>query len=202
MYKELLLRFKENNPNKQLILLYEAGSHFFDLNGPNSDRDYRGIYIDSHQDSFQSSKNKIYLVDYKTNDKGGKNSNEDIDFTIFSLSSMLELVKKGDFNLIEAIFVPEEKIIFKSAMYDELREFRKNLIHNDISAFIGFIKREANTVGVNSHHYEVQMNFLKILENKHPHAKLMKFWDEIKAFCADEKILGARSANQLLTIRI
>lgn len=192
MYKEFLNNFKINNPDKQIILLYEAGSHFFDLNGPNSDRDYRGVYIGYKQDSFQSKIGKIDQTDYKTNTSGGKNSKEDIDFTMFSLSTMLELIKCGDFNLIEALYAPENKIIYRTPIYDELRNFRKNLVHNDISAFLGFIRREANRVGVNSHHYEVQVNFLKLLEGRHPHIRLNTFWDEIKAFCEDEKNIGAK----------
>lgn len=197
-YDGLLSKFKENHPDKQLILLYEAGSHFFDLNGPNSDRDYRGFYIDRIQDSFKSKKGKVYQVDYKTNEKGGKNSKDDIDFTMFSLCTLLELLKKGDFNLIEALFAPEEKIIFKTPIYDELRTFRKEFIHNDISSFIGFIKREAGRVGVNSHHYEVQMNFLKILNSKPPHARLMNFWSEIVDFCSDEKNIGAKISRSII----
>lgn len=184
MYTDLLEKFKERNPNKQLILLYQAGSHFFDLNGPDSDTDYRGIYLDNVQDSFLSSKGKIYQIDYKTNERGGKNNKEDIDFTMFSLTSVLELLKKGDFNLIEALYVPEEKIIYKSEIYDELREFRKNLVHNDISAFLGFIKGEAKRIGVNSHHYTVQADFVKLLRTKNPHAKLKTFWKEIEEFAS------------------
>lgn len=198
MHQKLIDKFKLENPNKQLILFYVAGSHFFDLNGPNSDKDYRGLYIDSHQDSFSSSKGKIYVVKTKTNDSGGKNSKDDIDVDIFSVCSLLELLKKGDFNLIEALYAPEDKILYKSALYDELREFRSNLVHNDISAFLGFIRTEANKVGVNSHHYEVQMNFLKILENKNPHAKLRTFWKEIEDFCADEKNTGVKISRSAI----
>ena len=33
----MIEKFKENNPTKELILLYQAGSHFFDLHGPKSE---------------------------------------------------------------------------------------------------------------------------------------------------------------------
>ena len=36
---------KDNHPDKTLIYLYQSGSHFFDLNTPDSDLDFKGIYL-------------------------------------------------------------------------------------------------------------------------------------------------------------
>jgi len=176
--EEMLAKFKENNPTKQLILLFEAGSHFFDLNGPNSDRDYRGLYIDTYQDSFESAK-KVYQVDYKTKIGAGKNSSEDIDFTIFSLSSFFKLLKSGDFNMMEILFVPENKILFKTPIYDELVSVRENLLVNDISAFLGFIKKEYKRYGVNIYHYKLQEDFLSFIKQWPPHDRLSDHWQDI-----------------------
>ena len=150
--KEILEKFKNNNPTKQIILLFEAGSHFFDLHGPNSDKDYRGLYLDPYQDSYESTK-KVYQVDYKTKIGPGKNSSEDMDFTLFSLTSFFRLLKSGDFNMMEILYAPESKIIYKTPIYDELVSIRDRLLVNDISAFLGFIKKEYKRYGINIYHY-------------------------------------------------
>lgn len=178
--------FKKQNPNKELILLYKAGSHFFDLNNENSDTDYRGIYIDCHQDSFSSNPDKIYQIEIKTNPSGSKvaNTKDDIDLNIFSLSSALKLIGNGDFNLIEAMYTPEDKIIYQTELYREIRSIRDDLIHTDISAFIGFIKREANRYGVNIFHYDLQKNFIEeVLDKHHPYKRLSEIWPEVISFC-------------------
>lgn len=171
-------KFKENNPTKELILLYQAGSHFFNLHGPKSDTDYRGLYIDSKQDSFNSS-NKIHQVDYKTNITKGKNDKEDVDFTIFSITSFLKLLKMGDFNMMELLYVPEDKILFKTPLFDELVTIRDRLLVNDISAFLGFIKKEYKTYGVNIYHYKMQQDFVKFLGQFPEMDRMSLHWAEI-----------------------
>jgi hypothetical protein len=178
LLEEILNNFKKNNPNKVIIVLFKAGSHFFDLNGPKSDTDYRGIYLDSYQDSFESSK-KIYQIDYKTKIGEGKNSAEDIDFTLFSLTSFFKLLKSGDFNMMEVLYAPEDKIIYKTPLFDELVSIRKNLLVNDISAFLGFIKKEYKRYGINIYHYKMQKEFINFLKKWPPHDKLVDHWEDI-----------------------
>lgn len=177
--EEILQTFKERHPSKQLILLYKAGSHFFNLNGPNSDTDYRGLYIDLYQDSFESKQDKNYQVEYKTKVGDGKNSKDDTDFTLFSLSCFLNLLKSGDFNMMELLYTPSDKIIFKTPIYDELVSIRKNLLINDISAFLGFIKKEYKRYGVNIYHYKVQQDFVQFLKQWPTSDKMSDHWDEI-----------------------
>lgn len=189
MLEEMINKFKENNPTKQLILLFKAGSHFFDLNGPKSDTDYRGLYIDMYQDSFKSAK-KVYQVDYKTKIGGGKNSSEDVDFTLFSLSTFFKLLRSGDFNMTELLHAPENKIIYKTPIFDELVENRKNLIVNDISAFLSFIKKEFKRYGINIYHYKMQEDFVSFIKKWKSTDRLADHWGEIVAY--GEKVDGIR----------
>lgn len=185
--KELFEKFQQNNPHKQIVLLFEAGSHFFDLNGPHSDRDYRGLYLDMYQDSFESNVSKIYQVEYKTKIGSGKNSSEDIDFNLFSLTSFFNLLGRGDFNCMEMLHVPENKIIFKTPLYDELVSIRKNILVNDISAFLGFIKKEIKRYGTNIFHYKLQEDFLNFIKQWPPHDRLKDHWEEIQCYGQDIK---------------
>lgn len=189
---EILEKFKKNNPNKILIVLFKAGSHFFDLNGPKSDTDYRGLYLDNFQDSFESSK-KIYQVDYKTKIGEGKNTANDVDFTLFSLTSFFTLLKSGDFNMMEMLYVPEEKIIYKTKLFEELVDIRDRLLVNDISAFLGFIKKEYKRYGVNIYHYKTQKDFLDFIKKWEPSDRLADHWKDILDY--GNKIEGIRFTN-------
>jgi hypothetical protein len=190
--EEILHKFKKNNPEKNLIFLFKAGSHFFDLNSVNSDTDYRGIYLDSFQDSFESSK-KIYQVDYKTKIGEGKNTKNDVDFTLFSLSSFFKLLKSGDFNMMEALYTPEDKIIYKAPLFEEIISQRKNLLVNDISAFLGFIKKEYKRYGVNIYHYKIQEDFINFLKKWKIEDRLYTHWKEIIDYGIDKE--GIRFTN-------
>jgi hypothetical protein len=52
-HENFLAEFKKNHPDREIIFLMVAGSHFFDLNGPNSDHDYRGIYLPSLKEFYE-----------------------------------------------------------------------------------------------------------------------------------------------------
>lgn len=186
MIETLITKFKKQNPSKQIVVLFKAGSHFFDLNGPNSDTDYRGLYIDRFQDCFESSR-KTHLIDYKTNETHGKNTKGDIDFTLFSMTTFFKLLKSGDFNMMELLFTPEDKIIYKTPLFDELVSYRENLLVNDISSFLGFIKKEYKRYGVSIYHYKIQEDFLKLLNQWEDHAPLKKYWKEITEFSKDKE---------------
>jgi len=204
---KLLNRFEKENPTKQLVLLFKAGSHFFDLNGPDSDTDYRGIYIDPYQDSFESNTEKIYLLDYKTKEgKNEKNSKDDCDVTLFSLSSLLLLLKQGDFNCQELLFCPEDKILYKTPIYDELVKKRREYLVNDTSSFIGFIRKEAKRYSVNVFHYDIQMRFVEFLKKFPLHNTLADHWEEIKLYAnanpgeikfSDSKVSNAKTSKNL-----
>ncbi len=202
----ILNRFEKENPNKQLILLFKAGSHFFDLNGPDSDTDYRGLYIDPYQDSYESNTNKIYLLDYKTKEGNVKNSKEDCDVTLFSLSSLISLLKQGDFNCQELLFCPEDKILYKTPIFDELVKNRRDYLVNDTSSFIGFIRKEAKRYSVNVFHYDIQMRFVEFLRKFPLYDTLADHWDEIKAYASsnpgeikfsDSKISNAKTSKNI-----
>ena len=110
-------KFKENHPDKEIIFLIQAGSHFFDLNTPNSDQDFRGIYMPSNKE-FYEGETKRKMVDYSTNPgnkKNVKNSSDDIDFTLFSITKFFQLLKAGDFNMMEMLHTPEDKILIDSS---------------------------------------------------------------------------------------
>jgi predicted nucleotidyltransferase len=205
----LLERARVNHPEKQLVLLFQAGSHFFDLNGPNSDTDYRGVYVDMHQDSYDSAGNN-YLIDYKTKEGSGKNSNKDTDLTLFSLSSYIKLLRQGDFNCMEILFIPESKIIYKTPIYDEIVARRKEYLVNDVSAFLGFVRKEYKRYGVNIHHYGQQQRFVEFLRQFPMKDKLQVHWKEIVSYAektgevkiTNTKVDNSKSAKNIPSVSI
>lgn len=192
MHQNFLNQFKQNHPDRTIIFLCRAGSHFFDLNGPNSDHDFRGVYLPSPKEYYEG-EGKRKMSEYKTNDGckvNVKNNKEDVDFTMFSVTKFLELLASGDFNVIELLHTPEDKIIIDSPMMQEFRSMRQAMIVNDISAFLGFIKKEYNRYNVNAHHYEIQEKFLNFLQSFHEHTVLKEIWPLIKQYAENDPFIS------------
>ncbi len=130
-------------------------------------------------------KNKRRFVDYKSNPGNKlnvKNTKDDVDFNLFSITMFYDLLAKGDFNCQEMLHAPDDKILIDSEDFRALRLIRKSLLVNDISSFLGFIKKEYRRYGINIHHYEQQEKFLYFMEKFPIHTRLNEIWKEIKDF--------------------
>lgn len=101
-----------NEPNN-LILRSIAGSHLYGLNTAASDMDIRGIYMDRMEDML---------------DIAGRQNQEMADDTqdekYYSLGKFLKLASECNPNIIELLWLPDDAILKKSPVYDELVSHR------------------------------------------------------------------------------
>jgi hypothetical protein len=115
-------------------------------------------------------------------------------------------VGTGDFNMVEMLFSPRDKILVTSDIYEDLRQVRDSIIINDISSFLGFIKKEYKRYGVDKNHYGIQvkfLDFLKGLQKKTYHDTLKDHWSEILEYSKSEdsyvKISSTHNVNKELS---
>ena len=176
--------FNEIFPDRKLIFLVKAGSHFFDLESPNSDADFRGIYMPSDKEFYEGEARRRFW-ERKTlegNKTGVKNTKDDVDFYLYSYTFFLDLLKRGDFNCMELLHAPSDKILINSEEIKNLISFRKNILTNDISAFLGFIKKEYRRYGVNINHYKIQEDLANFLRKYPKHTKLKSIWKDLEEY--------------------
>jgi len=177
---EIIKTFQKDHPDKELLFLMISGSHFFNLNTPSSDLDFRGIYISrSGTDCLNDE------VEYKTNKTKEKNSSLDVDVNLYSLKKYLNLLGRGDFNMMEILYAPEDKILFSSTIFKELQNLRSGLLVNDITSFLGFISKEYKRYGIDSNHLGIQQKFLCFLKTLPETDRLIKHWDKVEAYESD-----------------
>ena len=201
--------FYQLHPNRKLIFLIKAGSHFFNLNSPTSDTDYRGIYMPSLEE-FYNGESRRRFFERKTlegNKTGVRNTRDDTDLYLFSYTFFLDLLKRGDFNCMEMLHAPEDKIIINSPEMEYLSDIRQAILVNDISAFLGFIKKEYRRYGININHYKIQENFANFLRKYPPYTRLKDIWTDIKEYSKnDPQIIFTTSLtgnnNRVPTVKI
>jgi predicted nucleotidyltransferase len=175
--RQMWNRFTESHPDKKIIFMCVAGSHFFEMNTKDSDLDFRGIYLP--QDDKSSRRQE---VTFKTREKEGRNTNKDIDCTFFSLSKFLYLLSRGDFNMLEILYAPKHVIVSDTELYQWLRRIRTVFISTNIKSFIGFIKKEYAKYGVNHDHFNAQTKLIEFLEKYPPNCRIKHIWEEMKEF--------------------
>lgn len=85
-----------------------SGSRAYGLDTPSSDTDIRGVFI-LPKDSF-------YSLDYI-----GQINNETNDIVYYELRKFMELCSKNNPNILELLNVPEECILYKDPLFDEIK---------------------------------------------------------------------------------
>jgi predicted nucleotidyltransferase len=126
---------KEN----KVIYKVKSGSHLYGTNTESSDVDYTSIFIP----------NSYYLLSLQQCDfidrssKGAKeyrrNTNQDFDDQSHSISRYLNLVLRGNPNLTEIIYAPNQIIELESEIFTELKNNVKKLISKKVyDSFVGF----------------------------------------------------------------
>ena len=130
----MLEAFINKHPKYKVIFFHVSGSTLYGTNLPTSDIDYRGIFLPPLEDLI--SKTDIGEWSSSTGDKSSKNSEDDIDITMWSVHKFIKLLEVGDTNAFDTLFAfntfaeisstEEMKVIYdnREDMYpDSLRSF-------------------------------------------------------------------------------
>lgn len=155
-----------------LICKMVFGSYLYGLNTPNSDKDYKGIYL-PERDNLLLGNYARHYSESTGNDKS-KNTADDVDVEIFSLPYFIELACKGetvavdmlhaDVNLLDTEFRPT----LVGLIWRELKANRHMFYTRDMKSYIGYARKQANKYGVKGSRMgdvEKVINWLKFSKN-------------------------------------
>jgi len=77
------IKYYEDKYNVKILYLVEFGSTLYGTNTPDSDTDYKGIFLPSKESCFLNTQNKH--ISYTSGKSNSKNGTDDIDFELWSL---------------------------------------------------------------------------------------------------------------------
>jgi hypothetical protein len=181
--EKLIEEFKVQHPNSKILFLCIAGSHFFNLNNEKSDLDFRGIYLPSAQEIFSNTYLKQVSLNTKDKHDRNKNTKDDVDCTFYSIDEFLKLLAAGDFNMLELLYAPEEKILKTSNQFKQLQELRQTFNPKDLSSFIGFVKKELKVYALESNSFERLSSLRQFLLTKDQNSVISSYWADVESWC-------------------
>lgn len=146
----------------KIIAKFVHGSHLYKLNTPESDEDFKGIYMPSLKDMVLGKVKDS--VDFSTNKTNNKNSSEDTDYEVYSIQKFVQLLSKGEMVTFDMLFAPEECVEYYDhhgnsitselagqighPIYRLRNEFYQLFVHKDMKAYFGYCRRQAAKYGV------------------------------------------------------
>ena len=123
------------------------GSHLYGLQTPNSDTDYKGIYLPD-KDSLLLGNYRKHFSESTGNDRS-KNLATDVDVEIFSLPYFIDLACKGETVAIDMLHAEpcQTRFLYDRIWYD-LKANRKRFYTKDMKSYVGYARKQANKYGI------------------------------------------------------
>lgn len=183
--KVIVDRLSKDHQDKKIVFMIVAGSHFFDMSTATSDLDIKGVYIPYGEDT------KIGEVHYNSNNRGNnsKNTSSDVDVTLYSLSKFMRLIGEGDFNMLEMLYAPGDKILIDSSLFVWLRSTRQSFLSKNISPFLGFIKKEYRRAAISGDNYNAFVKLYDLIKDWGDKSTLKDHWGDIVEYSKDSSNL-------------
>jgi hypothetical protein len=123
------------------------GSHLYGTAGPNSDKDFKGIYIPTFQEMLLGRFPKSINENSKQN-SSEKNSATDTDKETYSLHYFLELAKKGETVALDMLHAPKSAWISYTWQWEYLVGSRSMFYTKNLSSLVGYARKQAAKYGV------------------------------------------------------
>ena len=152
----------ERKHNITVVYLTKSGSTLYGTNGPDSDVDYKGIFIPNKQDVLL--KRDIPYITYTTGNKDSKNTADDIDIHLDSIHTFTRLTAKGETGALDLLFsmftdkVVLQRLGFVMAVTDNYTKF----FGRNLQAFIGYSVSQLKKYNIKGERYNevVKLNQL------------------------------------------
>jgi len=170
------MNFKEIYDNYNVIFLTKFGSHLYGTNTPESDVDYKGVFIPTKEQIMLGNIPK--QVSFDSNTSNEKNSKDDIDCQLYSLHYFLELLRKGETCALDMIHSTEQ-VIHKTIHWDYIYDRRRFFYAKNMKAFMGYCKKQAAKYGMKGSRINSAQKLLDFLNTKDDNQRLSSFWNEL-----------------------
>lgn len=120
------------------------GSHLYGLDTPESDMDYKGIYLPTKEELLLGNYAKTY--NHSTGNKDSKNGNEDVDTEVIALPYFIKQACQGETFALDMLHCNNP--ISSSPIWEDLVSQRKKFYSKDMKAYVGYVKKQAAKYGL------------------------------------------------------
>ena len=132
-----------NAPNPNVVNML-FGSHLYKLNTPNSDFDYKGIYLPTLESMILGTYGETYK--WSTGAAHEKNQPGDTDYEVISLNKFLRHACDGETFVIDMLHCNEPLIT--SPIWEDLVSQRTKFYSKSLKAYFGYVKKQAAKYGL------------------------------------------------------
>jgi hypothetical protein len=147
------------------ILRIKHGSHLFGTNTPDSDLDYKEVYLPSGRDIILQRVTRA-RASAPSKAPGEKNSAGDVDTQSFSLQKFFSMIVEGDVIGLELLFAPPSHVTYEHEVFASIRDRREIFFSKNIRGYVGYCRSQAAKYGIRGSRVAALRGILDLL-SKH-----------------------------------
>ena len=138
---------------QRTILTMKFGSQLYGTDTPQSDLDYKSVFLPSGRDILLGRVQETIVTNTKTTkEEGVRNSSEDVDNENYSLNKFVKLLCQGQPVALDMLFAPEEMFVYTNPnlmwVWKAIRNNRRLFITRQSGSFLGYARQQANKYGI------------------------------------------------------
>lgn len=161
-----------------LLVRMRFGSHLYGTNTPASDTDYKGVYLPTRREAMLGRIPKTWTQNTK-HGSAERNTAGDVDEEVYSLHYFLDLACQGQAVAIDMLHAPVPMLTQASLVWHELSARREAFYTKNLSAFIGYARRQAAKYGIKGSRLASARLVLEFLRSLDPETRLTTVWDAL-----------------------
>lgn len=166
--------------DRQLVVKMIFGSQLYGTETPNSDMDYKGVFLPTKDEVLLGRIPKNFSE--TTGNDRSKNTKDDVDVELFSIHEFIKLACEGQTIALDMLHAPEDKILECNNIWIKIIENRTKFYTRNLKAFVGYARRQAAKYGVKGSRLDAAKEVKEMIEeaiHNSSFVKLEELWDKL-----------------------
>ena len=188
---ETFIKDFEKEYDYKIVYVTKYGSKLYGTDSPNSDTDYKGIFIPNKKSVLLKYDMEHY--NFNSNDNNTKNGKDDIDLQLFSIYKWFSLLKKGETGAMDILFslFQEKTQVYNDPSFTQIiKENYTKFYNRNLHSFLGYCVGQSKVYNIRGERFNelhLFVAYFNDLSKEHGEEKLEKLFPLIKEIFSEQK---------------
>ena len=161
----------------RIIVKMKFGAHLYGTATPESDVDYKGIFLPTKEELLLGRVPKSH--NYSTGKDESRNTRNDIDIELYSFHYFIKLACDGQTVAMDMLHAPGNMILQKSKIWDAIVKNKQKFYTKNLRSFIDYARRQASKYGIKGSRINAALQVLEMLKKVDLSKKMRAVWSQL-----------------------
>ena len=161
----------------RIIVKKKFGAHLYGTATPESDVDYKGIFLPTKEEFLLGRVPKSH--NYSTGKDESRNTRNDIDIELYSFHYFIKLACDGQTVAMDMLHAPGNMIMQKSKIWDAIVKNKHKFYTKNLRSFIDYARRQASKYGIKGSRINAALQVLEMLKKVDSSKKMKAVWNQL-----------------------